>query len=251
MGKLDGRVVIITGGGKGIGAAYSVAAAAEGAKICVADVVPIERTLTAIKQVGGEGFGLQCDVSRRKEVEAMFSATAERFGDVHGLVNNAALFAELPVGPMEQLSSELFDRVLNTNIRGSFECIRAALPYMRKNKYGKIVNVCSGVVWLGSPLMSAYTASKGGVLALTRSSARELGADGIRVNAIAPGLTESEGVLEHPWQLQFQDKAVANQSLSRPEQPTDLTGTVNFLLSADSDFMTGQTLVVDGGGVMH
>jgi NAD(P)-dependent dehydrogenase (short-subunit alcohol dehydrogenase family) len=251
MGKLDGRVVIITGGGKGIGAAYSVAAAEEGAKICVADVVPTERTLKAIKQVGGEAFGLQCDVSSRKEVEAMFSATAERFGEVHGLVNNAALFAELPVGPLEQLSSELFDRVLNTNIRGSFECIRAALPYMRKNKYGKIVNVCSGVVWLGSPLMSAYTASKGGVLALTRSSARELGADGIRVNAIAPGLTESEGALEHPWQLQFQDKAVANQSLSRPEQPTDLTGTVNFLLSADSDFMTGQTLVVDGGGVMH
>ena len=251
MGKLEGRAIVVTGGGKGIGAAYSLAAATEGARVCVADVISTDATVNAIKGSGGQAFGLQCDVSNRREVEKMFRETAASFGAVHGLVNNAALFAELPVGPMEELSSDLFDRVLAINIRGSFECIRAALPYMRERKYGKIVNVCSGVVWLGSPMMAAYTASKGGVLALTRSSARELGSDGIRVNAIAPGLTESEGVKEHPWQLQFRDKAVANQSIARLEQPSDLTGTVNFLLSEDSDFMTGQTLVVDGGGIMH
>jgi NAD(P)-dependent dehydrogenase (short-subunit alcohol dehydrogenase family) len=251
MGKLDGRSVIITGGGKGLGKAYAVAAAADGARVTVADVVPTDATVNEIISAGGEAVGLYCDVSDSRSVEALVAETVARFGGVQGLVNNAALFAELPVGPLEEIPSETWDRVLSVNVRGSFECIRAVLPHMRRQGYGKIVNVCSGVVWLGTPHMLAYCTSKGAVLAMTRSAARELGGEGIRVNAIAPGLTESDGVKEHPWQLQFKDQAVAAQSLQRLEQPGDLTGTVKFLLSADSDFMTGQTLVCDGGGVMH
>jgi NAD(P)-dependent dehydrogenase (short-subunit alcohol dehydrogenase family) len=251
MGKLDGRSVIVTGAGKGLGKAYAIAAAVDGARVTVADVVPIEATVKEIARAGGEAFGMYCDVSDPRSVAALVAETVARFNGVHGLVNNAALFAELPVGPLEDIPSETWDRVLSINVRGSFECIRAVLPHMRKEKYGKIVNVCSGVVWLGTPHMLAYCSSKGAVLAMTRSSARELGGDGIRVNAIAPGLTESDGVKEHPWQLQFKDQAVAAQSLQRLEQPGDLTGAVKFLLSADSDFMTGQTLVCDGGGIMH
>jgi NAD(P)-dependent dehydrogenase (short-subunit alcohol dehydrogenase family) len=251
VGKLSGRVVIITGSEKGLGKAYAIAAAADGARVAVCGIEPTESTVNEITAAGGEAFGMFCDVKDPQNVEAVVAETVSRYGGVHGLVNNAALFAKLPVGPMEHIPSETWDRVFATNVRGSFECIRAVLPHMRKAGYGKIVNVCSGVVWLGSTLMLAYCSSKGAVLAMTRSAARELGGDGIRVNAIAPGLTESDGVKEHPWQLQFKEQAVANQSLKRLEQPGDLTGTVKFLLSPDSDFMTGQTLVCDGGGIMH
>ena len=250
MRKLEGKTIIVTGGGKGLGAAYAVAVAALGAKVSVADIEPTDETVSRIQGLGGDAMGASVDVSNRAAVEAFVAKTEETFGDIHGLVNNAALFAALPIGKLEDITSELFDQVLSVNVRGSFECLRAVLPSMRRRKYGKIVNISSGTVFRGTPEMLAYVSSKGAIVAMTRSAARELGADGIRVNALAPGLTQSDGTLEHPWQLDSKDLAIQSQCLKRLEMPDDLTGTVTFLLSPESDFMTGQVLVVDGGGIM-
>lgn len=250
MSRLEGRTIIVTGGGKGLGAAYAMAAAAEGAKVAVGDVVSTGETVRRIQDLGGEAFGASVDVSKRADVVAFVAETVARFGGVHGLVNNAALFAVLPVGKLEHIGSDDFDRVMSVNVRGTFECIRAVLPTMREQKYGKIVNISSGTVFRGTPEMLSYVSSKGAIVAMTRSAARELGEDGIRVNALAPGLTQSDGTLEHPWQLESKGLAIQSQCLKRLEMPGDLTGTVTFLLSSDSDFMTGQVLVVDGGGIM-
>jgi NAD(P)-dependent dehydrogenase (short-subunit alcohol dehydrogenase family) len=177
---------------------------------------------------------------------------AERFGSIHGLINNAALFATLRPRPFEEFSSAEFDRVLQVNVRGTFECIKAVLPAMRRQGYGKIVNIASNTVFKGIPMWLPYVSSKGAIVALTRALARELGSDGIRVNCLSPGLTMSDGLKGNthlPSQM-FAANALT-RSLSRDQMPEDLTGAAVFLLSADSDYMTGQTLVVDGGSIMH
>lgn len=252
MARLSGRGVIVTGAAGGIGAAFAQALAAEGARVSLCDLRAPEATVAAIRQAGGEAMGAVCDVTDPAAVARMVAGTEERFGRVDGLVNNAALFATLTPRPFEEIASDEFDRILRVNVRGTFECIKAVLPAMRRRGYGKIVNIASGTVFKGTPMMLPYVSSKGAVIALTRPVAREVGSDGIRVNCIAPGLTLSEGLLgREDYPDEYFAAAAGTRCLPRAQQPEDLTGTMGFLLSAESDFMTGQTLVVDGGSVMH
>ena len=251
-GRLDGRAVIITGAAQGIGAVFAEAVAAEGARVCLCDVVPPDAAVARITEAGGTAIGQVCDVTDPAAVATMVAKVVEQFGTVDGLVNNAALFASLRPRPLDQIDSAEFDRVMAVNVRGPFECIKAVLPAMRRQGHGKIVNIASGTVFKGTPMMLHYVSSKGAVVALTRSVARELGRDGIRANCIAPGLTMSEGVMAgagaSPALMQA---TVQSRCIPRDQMPTDLTGTLIFLLSPESDFMTGQTLVVDGGSIMN
>ena len=171
-------------------------------------------------------------------------------GAVHGLVNNAAMFGSLTLKPFMEIESAEWDKVMTVNTRGVFECVKAVVPAMRKQKYGKIVNIASGTLFKGTPLLMHYVASKGAVVAMTRVMARELGADNILVNCIAPGLTVSAAVQE----TYSREEIAANKAtraIKREEEPEDLVGALTFFLSAESDFVTGQTLLVDGGLVMH
>lgn len=251
MGKLSDRAVIVTGAAQGIGAVYAKALAGEGAAVALCDMVQPDAAVAAILEAGGKAVGMRCDVTDASAVAGMVAETEAKFGGVHGLVNNAALFATLPRVPMEQISSAEFDRVMAVNVRGTFECIKAVLPVMRRQAYGKIVNIASGTVFKGAPMMLSYVTSKGAIVAMTRCVAREVGNDGIRINCLAPGLTMSEGVKADSTWATRGGSTVASRCLQREETPEDLIGSVKFLLSSDSDFITGQTVVVDGGAVMH
>lgn len=250
-GRLVDRSIIITGAAQGIGAAYARALAAEGACLALCDLAAPADTVAAIRDAGGEAFGDACDVADAESVGAFVARTLERFGRIDGLVNNAAIFASLRPKSFEQISSEEFDKVLQVNVRGTFECIKAVMPSMRARKYGKIVNIASGTFFKGTPGLLHYTASKGAVIALTRVVAREAGRDGIRVNCVAPGFTLSDGIRDQEETDAINRMTVASRCLPLDQMPEDLTGALVFLLSAESDFMTAQTMVVDGGSVMN
>lgn len=251
MARLEGRVAIVTGGGRGIGADYAKALAAEGAKVTVTDIVSTDNTVNIIKQAGGEAIGIHCDVTKPDEVKAMVAETVETFGKLDIMVNNAALFADLKQGSFLDIDEEEWDRVMQINTRGVFTCSKAAVTEMKKNGYGKIINIASGTVFKGTPMLLHYVSSKGAQIAFTRALAREVGDDGITVNCIAPGLTMSEKVLEDEQWTAVKDGNTASRAIKREQVPEDLLGAVVFFSSSDSDFITGQTLVVDGGSAMH
>ena len=251
-GRLSGRVAIVTGAAQGIGARYAKALAAEGAAVVVGDIADAGPVAKAITDAGGKSFAVALDVTDAASAARMVAATVERFGSLDILVNNAGLFANLALKPFEQITSAEWDKVMAVNVRGTFECSKAAAAEMRKKKYGKIVNIGSGTVFKGAPMLLHYVASKGAIVAMSRCMARELGDDGIRVNTLAPGLTMSEGVVNNPdWKGVAVSGNVASRALKREAQPEDLCGTLVYLCSAESDFVTGQVLVVDGGSVMH
>jgi len=254
MGQLDGRVAIVTGGGHGIGRAYCEGLAAEGAAVVVADVdAAAARTVAdAIAKSGAAALALGTDVADEKSTRAMAAATLERFGHIDVLVNNAAVFATIPISraPIEEISVDEWDRVMAVNLRGVFLASRAVLPAMKAQRSGKIINISSGTALSGSPTRIHYVTSKGGVISFTRTLAREVGSFGINVNAIAPGSTLSEAD-PTPEILAQRQRRVEDRAIPRVQLPADLVGTVVFLASPASDFITGQTLVVDGGAVMH
>ena len=249
MPRLQDRVAIVTGAGRGIGIAYAKALAAEGAKVCATDIRDTQRTVDIIQQQGGEAIGITCDVTDAAAVADMVGETIAKFGKVDVLVNNAAVFADLNRSHFMDITSDAWDKVMSVNTRGVFECVKAVVPDMRKRKYGKIINIASGTVFKGSPGLCHYVASKGAVIAMTRVMARELGEDNICVNAVAPGMTMSEAL---EGREEYENSATpGTRCFKRHEQPEDLTGAVVFLSSGESDFMTGQTMVVDGGAAMH
>jgi NAD(P)-dependent dehydrogenase (short-subunit alcohol dehydrogenase family) len=251
MGRLDGKVAIVTGGGRGIGVEYSKVLAAEGAKVAVTDIVDTETTVNIIKQAGGDAIGIHCDVTDPDNIKAMVAETVEVYGRLDILVNNAALFADLKQGSFLDIDEAEWDRVMQINTRGVFSCSKAAVPEMKKNGYGKIVNIASGTVFKGTPMLLHYVSSKGAQVAFTRALAREVGDHGITVNCIAPGLTMSEKVIEDDQWTAVKDGNTASRAIKREQMPEDLIGALVFFSSQDSDFITGQTLVVDGGSAMH
>ncbi|MCY4547496.1 MAG: glucose 1-dehydrogenase [Defluviicoccus sp.] len=251
MGRLDGRVAIVTGAGRGIGVHYAKALAEEGAKLCCSDILDVGNTVNIIKQAGGEAIGNRCDVTDPDQVRAMVAETVEAFGKVDIMVTNAAIFADLQQRSFLEIPEEEWDRVMAVNTRGVFSCVKAVVPEMQKNGYGKIINIASGTVFKGTPMMLHYVSSKGAMVAFTRSLSRELGEHNISVNAIAPGLTMSEKLVGDKQWLDMKDANAQTRAIKRDEVPEDLLGTLVYLSSADSDFVTGQTIVVDGGSAMH
>ena len=196
MGKLDGKVAIVTGAGRGIGVEYAKVLAEEGAMVTVSDIVDPTTTVNIIKQAGGEAMGIECDVTKPDQIESMVSKTVEADGKLDIMVTNAALFADLQQKSFLEIDEAEWDRVMQVNTRGVFSCVKAAVPEMKKNGYGKIVNIASGTVFKGTPMLLHYVSSKGAQVAFTRALAREVGDDGITVNCIAPGLTMSEKVID-------------------------------------------------------
>lgn len=250
--RLEGRVAIITGAAQGIGAVYAHALADEGAAVVVSDLLDAGPVAEAIRQAGGRALALKTDVTDPASVQSMVADTVKAFGAIDILVTNAALFGNLSLKPVTEIDSAEWDRVMAVNVRGVFECVKAAVPEMQKRKYGKIVNIASGTVFKGSPLLLHYVTSKGAVVAMTRCLARELGDDGIRVNTLAPGLVMSDNVIANPaWKGAIVANNIAGRAIKKDLYPSDLTGTLVYLCSAESDFVTGQVVVVDGGSVMH
>ena len=251
MGRLAGKVAIVTGGARGLGATYAKALAAEGAKVAVADILDGATVAADIRQNSGEALSLKTDVTDEAAVQAMVTETLKAFGRIDILVNNAAVFAALEPKPFEEIPLAEWDRVMLVNVRGSFQCAAAVLPQMREQRSGKIINISSGTVFRGIPMMAHYVTSKGAILAMTRALAREVGGHGICVNTLAPGLTASEGLVGTRHWNEMRDIIINARSLKRDAQPEDLIGALLFLASQDSDFMTGQCLVVDGGLIAH
>ena len=251
MARLDGRVAIVTGGGRGIGATYCEALAAEGAKIVVGDIVDTGRTVNIVGRAGGEALGMHCDVTEPDQIRAMVARTIETHGKIDILVNNAALFADIRVKPFSEIDEAEWDRMMAINTRGVFSCAKAVVPEMKRNGYGKIVNIASSTVHKGVPMMLHYVASKGAVIAFSRALAREVGDDGICVNALAPGLTISEKVAGDDQWAPLRRRNLDSRAIKREQAPEDLIGALVYLCSSDSDFVTGQTVVCDGGSAMH
>jgi NAD(P)-dependent dehydrogenase (short-subunit alcohol dehydrogenase family) len=251
MARLSGTAAIVTGAAQGIGATYARSLAAEGAKVSLCDLDAPEAVVREIRAAGGTAIGQICDVTDPKAVAALVRATDEAFGGVQVLVNNAALFGKIATKPFHEITSEEWDRVMTVNTRGPFECIKAALPVMKRQGYGKIINIASGTVFKGTPMMAHYVSSKGAIVAMTRALSRELGDDGIRINALAPGLTLSDVIKGRNDYGGLRAVNVQSRALKREETPDDLVGALLFLAAHDSDFMTGQTMVVDGGSAMH
>ena len=239
MGALDGKVAIVTGGAQGIGAAIAAGLEAEGAEVVIVDLEPPEG-------------GIQADVSSEQDVERMVGEALERNGRIDILVNNAGLYASLEMRPFTDIPLEEWSLVMDVNVASMFLTCRAIVPVMREHGGGKIVNISSGTPFRGVPFLLHYVTSKGAIVALTRALAKELGNDGIHVNCVAPGFTMSDGVKEHPEVIDtLRDVSVAARTIQRDQLPEDVVGAVVFLCSAQADFITGQTMVIDGGQYFH
>ena len=250
--RCNGKTVIVTGGAMGIGHAIVQALLAEGANVVIADRAGAAEAAKALGDARNSVIGVTCDVSSQGETEAMADAVLEAFGRIDVLVNNAGIYSSLEMTPFEDLTADAWRRVVEVNVIGQAMATRAVVPAMRRQGGGSIVNLSSGTPFKGVPFMLHYVASKGAVNAMTKALAKELGAADIRVNGVAPGFTLSEGVLANPHQLdKLQDISRQARVLQRDQHPEDIVGAVIFFASQDSAFITGQTLVVDGGAYFH
>lgn len=250
MAKLDGKVAIVTGAAQGIGAHYAKALAEEGAKVALVDILDGADAVARITNEvsGADVAAFECDISDEAATLKLIDDVVARFGGLHILVNNAAVFGTLKPQPFDEIDIDLWDKVQSVNVRGMLLMSRAAVKVFREQKYGKIVNVGSDTILKGVPFMLHYVTSKGGVYAMTRCLANELGGDNICVNTLAPGLTMSEAVLDWgPEGDHDKGLVIAARAIQREQVPEDLTGACVFLSSPESDFMTGQYVAVNGG----
>ena len=252
--RLKDKITIITGAAHGIGRAYAKRFAEEGAHVVIADIDAAggEATAKAIIDSGGSAWARSTDVRSLPDLRGLMQETVKKFGRIDVLLNNAAIYVtqKLWKGPVEDLDLDEWDRVIEVNLKGVFLCSRAAIPIMKQQHSGKIINIASGTFFSGSGNMPHYTSAKGGVVALTRVMARQLGEYGINVNCMTPGSTMSEDAVTDDV-LKRRENSLGKRAFKRVETPADIVGTAVFLASADSDFITGQLLVVEGGGVMH
>jgi NAD(P)-dependent dehydrogenase (short-subunit alcohol dehydrogenase family) len=238
-GRLEGRVALVTGGAQGIGRAIAEGLEAEGASVAIADLDP-------------PPDGIRADVSSEEDVQRLTDEVVARHGGIDVLVNNAGLYASLAMRPFTEIPLEEWRRVMDVNVASMFLVSRAVVPRMRERGGGKIVNISSGTPFRGVPFLLHYVTSKGAIVAFTRALAKELGRDGIHVNCVAPGFTISKGVEEHPEVIEaLRDVSVAGRTLQRDQLPGDVVGAVVFLCSSGADFVTGQTMVIDGGQYFH
>ncbi len=251
MNRLKGKNIVITGGGRGLGRAFAERVAGEGAKVAIAEIDGSlgEATARAIRDTGAEAYAYQTDISSSESLEKLTSSLKEHWGGIDGLVNNAAIAQGVGGRRFDEIDDAAFERILSVNVKGTWLATRALVPLMKTQGKGKIVNVASDTVLSGAVVMLHYVASKGAIIAMTRSLARELGEYNIAVNSIAPGLTWTEATSKIPperHQAQIDGRAIRRQQV-----PEDITGAVAFLLSDDADFITGQLLTVNGGFVFH
>jgi 3-oxoacyl-[acyl-carrier protein] reductase len=250
--ELSGRSVVITGGGKGIGKVYADEFAKAGARVVAADI-DADAAKSVAETLRGAGFdalGLGVDIASEEATEALAQAVLDRFGAIDVLINNASLMSVLPRRSWLEIPVEEWDQVMAVNLRGMFLTCRAAFPAMKAQKRGKIVNISSSRVWEGTPNRLHYTTSKAGVIGFTRALAREVAAFGITVNAVTPGMTQSDTQVASS-SGNYLAASIAGRAIERVQFPADLVGAVMFLSSPASDFMTGQTINVDGGKAMH
>jgi NAD(P)-dependent dehydrogenase (short-subunit alcohol dehydrogenase family) len=250
--KLAGRVAIVTGGAAGIGRVLAEGLAREGASIVIADLRGAEAAAAELEQAGHRALGLTADVTNEADTARMAAAAEAKFGGIDVLICNAAIFATLQPKPFEELSAAEWRQVMDVNTLGVFLSVKACLPAMSRSTAARIVTISSGVAFKGNALYLHYVASKGAVVSMTRSLARELGPRKILVNSIAPGFTLSDGVLNNQALLDGAGvPSVAGRALGRDMYPDDLVGAAVFFAGPDCGFVTGQTLVVDGGSYLH
>lgn len=245
---LEGKVAVVTGGAQGIGRAIADGLAEAGARIVIADLQGADEAAAAY----ADGVGFTVDVASPEAVSAMAEQTIERCGGIDILVNNAGIYASLPMRSFEDIPVEEWRQVMDVNVMSMFLCSRAVVPNMRERGGGRIVNISSGTPFRGVPFLLHYVTSKGAVVAFTRALAKELGDDDILVNCVAPGFTISDGVKEHPDVVEkLSEVSVAARTIKRDQVPEDVVGTTVFFCGPGSDFITGQTMVIDGGQFFH
>lgn len=248
MGELDGKVAIVTGAAQGIGRAIADGLAAAGARIVVADLKDAEQAAASYPG----GVGLEVDVASEEAVQTMVDEALARCGAIDVLVNNAGLYASLAMRPFTEIPLAEWRQVMDVNVASMFLTCRAVVPVMREQGGGKIVNISSGTPFRGVPFLLHYVTSKGAIVAFTRALAKEVGRDRVLVNCVAPGFTMSAGVEEHPEVIEkLRDVSVAARTLQRDQVPEDVVGAVVYLAGPGSDFVTGQTIVIDGGQTFH
>lgn len=246
---LEQKTIVVTGGATGIGQAFALSCAEQGANLVVADMNSADETVSAIQQAGGQAIGVKVDVSNQESLNAMAEAALKAYGRIDGLVNNAAYFREVKLTPFEEIDPDIWERIFQVNVRGVWQCCKAVMPAMRAQNSGSIVNISSVVAVAGQPGYLHYVATKGAVLSMTKGLAKECGSAGVRVNVIAPGFVITDATKNRP--VEWQQSFLKARAISREQRPTDLVGTAMYLLSDLSAFVSGQTIVVDGGHIMY
>ena len=250
---LTDRTIIVTGAATGIGQAFAIGCAAQGANVVVADMNAADETVATIEAAGGRAIAVRVDVADDASTRAMAEAALKRFGRIDGLINNAAYFREVKLTPFEELDPAQWERIFAVNVKGVWQCCKAVMPALRERGSagggGSIVNIASVVAVAGQPGYLHYVASKGAVLAMTKGLAKECGPHGVRVNVIAPGFVITDATRNRP--IEWQQSFLKARAISREQRPDDLVGTALYLLSDLAGFVSGQTIVVDGGHIMY